>query len=262
MMALTTCTPHAHKEKGSVRSAALWVDHSAKNSAQSVSCFWLCASIFDSHASKTQAEKLELESCAFASSTHWSIFLAKSCGNRIPLYMVLLFIWPLAMSAPHKCLNTKKNTAKFTQEKVFKQNALTCLNTIANLFKHIVIVSRCQNSNASECGNTTEASNHNVKEAYTMAYQHSTQTRPEFTYLFLGTPSDKPNTTPVVLRAEANTEQQARSHFLNWNLVFAAQIRTKSPCRLQLIDGGEHFSWVFEQRFDACTSGVQEVAHV
>lgn len=95
-----------------------------------------------------------------------------------------------------------------------------------------------------------------------MACFHDTQTRPEFTYLFLGTPSDKPDATPVVLRVEAYTELQARSHFLNWNLVFAAQIRTQAPCRLQLMDGGNHFTWIFEQRFDACTSGVQEVAHV
>jgi hypothetical protein len=94
-----------------------------------------------------------------------------------------------------------------------------------------------------------------------MACSHDTQTRQEFTYLFLGTPSDKPDVTPVVLRAEANTEQQARSHFLNWNLVFAAQIRTKAPCRLQLFDGGDHLSWLYEQRHDTCTSGVQEVAH-
>nr|WP_288887126.1 host cell division inhibitor Icd-like protein [uncultured Citrobacter sp.] len=94
-----------------------------------------------------------------------------------------------------------------------------------------------------------------------MACSHDTQTRPEFTYLFLGTPSDKPDTTPVVLRAEANNEQQARSYFLNWNLVFAAQIRTKAPCRLQLIDGGDYFSWLHEQRFDIYTSGVQEVVH-
>ncbi|MGU7276060.1 host cell division inhibitor Icd-like protein [Salmonella enterica subsp. enterica serovar Morehead] len=111
-------------------------------------------------------------------------------------------------------------------------------------------------------GTTTEASNHNVIGANIMACSHDTQTRPEFTYLFLGTPSDKPNTTPVVLRVEANTEQQARSHFLNWNLVFAAQIRTKAPCRLQLIDGGDYFTWIFEQRVDACTSGVHEVAYV
>lgn len=94
-----------------------------------------------------------------------------------------------------------------------------------------------------------------------MACSHDTQTRPEFTYLFLGTPSDKPDTTPVVLRAEANTEQQARSHFLNWYLVFAAQIRTKAPCRLQLMDGGDYFSWLYEQRFDTCTSSVQGVVH-
>jgi hypothetical protein len=29
-----------------------------------------------------------------------------------------------------------------------------------------------------------------------MACSHDTQTRPEFTYLFLGTPSDKPDATP------------------------------------------------------------------
>lgn len=94
-----------------------------------------------------------------------------------------------------------------------------------------------------------------------MACLHDTQTRPEFTYLFLGTPSDKPDATLIVLLVEANTEQQARSHFLSWNLVFAAQIRTKAPCRLQLIDGGDYFSWLYEQRFDTCTSGVQEVVH-
>ncbi|MFJ5982372.1 host cell division inhibitor Icd-like protein [Enterobacter cancerogenus] len=105
------------------------------------------------------------------------------------------------------------------------------------------------------------ASNHNVNRSNIMACSHDTQTRQEFTYLFLGTPSDKPDVTPVVLRAEANTEQQARSHFLNWNLVFAAQIRTKAPCRLQLFDGGDHFSWLYEQRHDTCTSGVQEVVH-
>lgn len=88
------------------------------------------------------------------------------------------------------------------------------------------------------------------------------QTRPEFTYLFLGTPSDKPDATPVILRTEANNEQQARSHFLHWNLVFAAKIRTKASCRLQLMDGGDHFTFIFEQGFDGYTSGVQEVANV
>ncbi|HDJ1859495.1 TPA: host cell division inhibitor Icd-like protein [Salmonella enterica subsp. enterica serovar Uzaramo] len=105
-----------------------------------------------------------------------------------------------------------------------------------------------------------------IKVGYTTAFYRGREAaqpaRPEFTYLSLGTPSDKTNTTPVVLRAEANNEQQARAHFPGWNLVFAAQIRTKAPCRLQLMDGGDHFTWIFEQRFDTCTSGVREVAHV
>ncbi|EDQ6556274.1 host cell division inhibitor Icd-like protein [Salmonella enterica subsp. enterica] len=116
--------------------------------------------------------------------------------------------------------------------------------------------------NAPDCWSSAEASNHNVSWSNIMACSHDTQIRPEFTYLFLGTPSDKPDATPIVLRVEANTEQQARSHFLNWNLVFAAQIRTKAPYRLQLMDGGDHFTWIFEQLPDVCTSGVQEVVHV
>ncbi|MGN5573866.1 host cell division inhibitor Icd-like protein [Enterobacter sp. Lyrl_3] len=94
-----------------------------------------------------------------------------------------------------------------------------------------------------------------------MACSHDTQTRPAFVYLFLGTPLDKPNATPVVLRAGAATEELARALFPGWKLVFAAQILTKAPCRLELFDGGDHFSLFFEQRFDTCTSGVQEVAH-
>jgi hypothetical protein len=118
-----------------------------------------------------------------------------------------------------------------------------------------------QNSETQSDSRPSWVSNHNVTEAYIMACLHDTQTRPEFTYLFLGTPSDLPTSTPVVLRAEADAEELARAHFPGWDLVFAAQIRTKAPCRLQLFDGNDHFSWIFEQRFDSCTSGVQEVAH-
>lgn len=50
--------------------------------------------------------------------------------------------------------------------------------------------------------------------------------------------------------------------YLLVNLVFAAQIRTKAPCRLQLMDGGDRLSWIFEQLPDVCTSAVQEVAYV
>ncbi|HHB7443043.1 TPA: host cell division inhibitor Icd-like protein [Klebsiella pneumoniae] len=61
-----------------------------------------------------------------------------------------------------------------------------------------------------------------------MADQQHTQTRPEFTWLFLGTPVGT-SCTPVVLRTTAATEDDARAEFSGWDLTFAAKIRTESP---------------------------------
>ncbi|ENO7811038.1 host cell division inhibitor Icd-like protein [Salmonella enterica] len=234
-----------------------------------------------------------------------------SCGMRIDICFDLSLTVFLTMSVYLMIWCDSVYTKNESQK------GLTCDSLETNLNHTSLLWCDSQRQRPGVLGTTTEASNHNVTEAYIMACSHDTQTRPkfqyhfdalarnnltagavrvsveadtlvearqkikvgyttafyrgrqavqpvrpEFTYLFLGTPSDKPNTTPVVLRVEANTEQQARSHFLNWNLVFAAQIRTKAPCRLQLMDGSDHFTWIFEQRFDACTSGVQEVVHV
>nr|WP_139827375.1 host cell division inhibitor Icd-like protein [Cedecea sp. NFIX57] len=58
-----------------------------------------------------------------------------------------------------------------------------------------------------------------------MAYQHSTQTRPSFTWLFLGT-RENDRCLPTLLRTQATTEAEAREAFPDWNLTFAAKIRT------------------------------------
>jgi len=81
-----------------------------------------------------------------------------------------------------------------------------------------------------------------------MACSHDTQTRPKFTFLFLATPHEFPDSTPTVLRAEADTEVDARAKFPRWTLTFAAQIRTEAPCRLQIFSTDEGFMWVYEQR--------------
>ncbi|MFI8417726.1 host cell division inhibitor Icd-like protein [Serratia sp. NPDC078593] len=104
--------------------------------------------------------------------------------------------------------------------------------------------------------NTCRASIHNVIGANTMELSHSTQTRPKFVYLFLGTPNEFSDSTPTVLRAEADTEVDARAKFPRWTLTFAAQIRTAAPCRLQIFSTDEGFMWVYEQRQSA-----SEVAH-
>ncbi|HBU8934699.1 TPA: host cell division inhibitor Icd-like protein [Klebsiella pneumoniae] len=61
--------------------------------------------------------------------------------------------------------------------------------------------------------------------------QH-TQTRPEFTWLFLATPKQYPDSTPVVLRIDADTEEEARAAFCGWNMVFAARICTQIRWRI------------------------------
>ena len=71
----------------------------------------------------------------------------------------------------------------------------------------------------------------------------TTNTRPAFTWLFLATPSDRPKATPIVLRTEADTEEQARNRFTGWSLVFAAQIRTGSPYQIAWYDPITCISW-------------------
>lgn len=58
------------------------------------------------------------------------------------------------------------------------------------------------------------------------AYTLNTE-RSKFTWLFIGTPTNTPNCTPIVLRTEADTETEARALFPAWSLTFAAKIRTE-----------------------------------
>lgn len=62
-----------------------------------------------------------------------------------------------------------------------------------------------------------------------MAGTQHTQTRPEFTWLFLATPKHQTECSPIVLRFDADTEDTARAALPGWNLIFAAKIRTESP---------------------------------
>jgi hypothetical protein len=105
-----------------------------------------------------------------------------------------------------------------------------------------------KNSKAPVDCSPTRASNHTVIRSNTMACLHDSPTRPKFVYLFLGTPDEFPNSTPTVLRAEADTESDARAKFPRWTLTFAAQIRTTAPCRLQIFSTDDGFMWVYEQR--------------
>ncbi|MFM3119079.1 host cell division inhibitor Icd-like protein [Klebsiella variicola] len=88
-----------------------------------------------------------------------------------------------------------------------------------------------------------------------MAELQNTQTRPEFTWLFLATPKHYPECAPVVLRFDADTEACARDAFPGWNLVFAAKIRAQAPCRVSFFDYSTRRGWEFD------SAAIQEVHH-
>ncbi|HFE2821647.1 TPA: host cell division inhibitor Icd-like protein [Klebsiella pneumoniae] len=94
-----------------------------------------------------------------------------------------------------------------------------------------------------------------LSEVTTMAELQSTQTRPEFTWLFLATPKHYPECAPVVLRFDADTETNARAAFPGWELVFAAKIRAQAPCRVSFFDYSTRRGWEFD------SASIQEVHH-
>lgn len=92
-------------------------------------------------------------------------------------------------------------------------------------------------------------------EVTVMAETQHTQTRPKFTWLFLATPHHMPECVPVVLRFEADSEDNARSAFPQWDLVFAAKIRAEVPCRVAFFDYTSRRGWEFD------SAAIQEVRH-
>lgn len=62
-----------------------------------------------------------------------------------------------------------------------------------------------------------------------MAGIQHTQTHPKFTWLFLATPKCHADVCPVVVRFNADTEENARGAFPGWDLIFAAKIRSECP---------------------------------
>lgn len=80
-------------------------------------------------------------------------------------------------------------------------------------------------------------------EVTIMAELQHTQTRPQFTWLFLATPNQYPDSTPVVLRIiDADTEEEARAAFCGWNMVFAARICTQIRWRITFYSDNHRLS--------------------
>lgn len=83
-----------------------------------------------------------------------------------------------------------------------------------------------------------------------MADKQHTQTHPKFTWLFLATPKSHPECSPVVLRFDTDTEDNARAAFPGWEMVFAAKIRAEAPCRVAFFDYNTRRGWAFDSASD------------
>lgn len=134
-----------------------------------------------------------------------SISSITSWGMRIEICFDLLFIVFEAITKPllFKCdsLYIKKNHTK----------GLTC-DSLEFKLNHTFDLLLSTNDNALQCSNTKRAPIHNVTETYTMALQHSTQTRPEKKYLwrFLALNRSDMCAKPCRISVEAPTEHDAR----------------------------------------------------
>lgn len=208
------------KEKGSTVNATLW-DYSDGSALDFLRCSILS---LRPQASSTHDEKLTVGLSSFSRSTLASIWSISSWGKRIPFVADLLFFAlvaikrsPLSVMTPYTNLERKKRVD------VPQHLALMCPNT---LLAHGVKKATPQSAT-----NTSEASNHNVNEAYTMALQHSTQTRPKFQYLFLAVCRSDLNAKPHRESVTAHSEQDARRSLAGqFVLSFAGRIPAQGVC--------------------------------
>lgn len=90
----------------------------------------------------------------------------------------------------------------------------------------------------------------NVNRSNAMAKPQCNQTHPKFTWLFLATPKSHPDCSPIVLRFDTDTEENARAAFPGWEMVFAAKIRAEAPCRVAFFDYNTRRGWAFDSASD------------
>lgn len=188
--------------------------------------------------------------CAFVSpsSRLLSNSVTTSCGNLALSCCDLLLIEPVAITESPYCrcdsVYGKKTTIK----------DLKCDSLEGSLKSEgaIHLLKTKPGSALTLTGLLTKP----LIEVTVMAEQQHTQTRPKFTWLFLGTPHHTPECSPIVLRCEADTEEAARIAFPCWDLVFAAKIRAEVPCRVAFFDYTSRRGWEFD------SAAIQDVIHV
>lgn len=153
-----------------------------------------------------------------------SIASTTSCGARACTFCDFALIAFVATAEVSlywwRTVYTKNNSVKL----------LTCLHLSSKVDSTLTVL-RYENSEAQKDGSPLWASNHNVNEAYTMALQHSTQTRPKFQYLFLAVCRSDLNAKPHRESVTAHSEQDARRSLAGqFVLSFAGRIPAQGVC--------------------------------
>jgi hypothetical protein len=225
------------KKKGQHSALTLWVasvDHSS-----GVFALRRCSDLsLRPQASSTHAEKFAPGLSAFSRSMLLSISSTISCGNRMCFFADLLFTSPVAIGfSPSKLIGVNTPYSKTKMKKTIDVGSHQNVKWV-----HTSFLSMCKKQHPASVGSAGRVSNLNVIGANAMATPKCTQTRPEYTWLFLATrPDDK--AAPTVLRTTAATEAEARADFPGWELTFAAKIRTESPFVYHFLDTDNLVQW-------------------
>lgn len=159
------------------------------------------------------------------SSLTFSMDSKSSRGNLTDTCSDLLFLLPVAITESYTIRWCSVCTI------IFLIQSLTWCSLVDTLVVFTLSVSWCIHGNAPQCSNTGRASNHNVNEAYTMALQHSTQTRPKYQYLFLAVCRSDLNSKPHRESVTAHSEQDARRSLAGqFVLSFAGRVPAQGVC--------------------------------
>ena len=152
--------------------------------------------------------------CAVLSPSFFkgSIASTTSCGTRADSFCDFALVLPVAISVSIACWWVTVYT-KNKEIKVLTWGTLE--HKVGATLNGFIVV----NNNAPVCGNTTEASNHNVKRSNTMAMYKSTQTHPKFKWRFFSCQQSR------YFTVEARSEQEARSMLPDAPCLFSARIR-------------------------------------
>jgi hypothetical protein len=215
LLSLTELQFGSGKEKGSIHSATLrdYSDGSALDFLRWRRLISPCAAAIKNPAVLSP------------SSLTFSMDSKSSRGNLTDTCSDLLFLLPVAITESYTIRWCSVCTI------IFLIQSLTWCSLVDTLVVFTLSVSWCIHGNAPQCSNTGRASNHNVNEAYTMALQHSTQTRPKYQYLFLAVHRSDLNATLHRESVTAHSEQDARRSLASqFVLSFAGRIPAQGVC--------------------------------